>query len=201
MGQVVNSVCLICDFLEELPKPTNKSTVMALVRRNGSALRRAPPSLRADKEVVMAAVRQDGRALLFAAAAMQADKEVVEIAVQQDGEALLDASELLQSDSNFILSLLDTCPAGTFEFIFIFNVAALSGKRCCCVFPSSTTEFKTPILERSAARLALDPQLVMERGKVYLVSDGTVTELANDDSFRELGMGQMHQLQLIVNPM
>lgn len=65
-----------------------REATLALVTRNGGALRDVLPALKSDYEIVLAAVRQTGLSLNFATDELRAEREIVLAAVSADGPAL-----------------------------------------------------------------------------------------------------------------
>ena len=82
----------------------NREVVIAAVEKNAYALKYVSKELQADKEVVMAAVKQRGITLQYVSKKLQADKEVVMAAVKQYGLALQYASKELQADKDIVIA-------------------------------------------------------------------------------------------------
>ena len=68
--------------MESAKNIVTRKSVLAAVKKDGLALRRASPELRADREIVLAAVAQNGWALEYASTELQADHEIVLAAVK-----------------------------------------------------------------------------------------------------------------------
>ena len=82
----------------------NRAIVLAAVCRNGYALEYADSTLQSNLDVVFAAVRRDGEALKYADATLQANFDVVLAAVRRDGEALEYADATLQANYDVVLA-------------------------------------------------------------------------------------------------
>ena len=89
----------------------DKEVALAVIERNGGALKHASVTLQGDKEVALAAVRQDGYALEYSSTMLQDDKEVVLAAVNgyAQGGALKHASAALRDDKEVVITAVENC--------------------------------------------------------------------------------------------
>ena len=82
----------------------NRDIMMAVVKRNGCALKYASNEVKADRDIVMAAVKQDGYwALRHASVELKSDRDFVLEAVKQDGRALGCASDEIKADRDIVM--------------------------------------------------------------------------------------------------
>ena len=89
---------------QQTDQEQRRESLLAAVRRDGSALEFASLAIQNDREVVITAVEQNGYALQFASAALKNDREVVLAAVEQNGHALAFASDALKNDREVFLA-------------------------------------------------------------------------------------------------
>lgn len=79
---------------------SNRGFVMAVVRRNGMALKHLPPQFQAERDVVLAAVAQSGTALSFAAPWLQADPELILMAKGMRVQEINDLDAQVRADQD-----------------------------------------------------------------------------------------------------
>jgi len=87
-----------------LVRQNEHSTWSAMVEDNPQNLRRAPPSVQADREVVLHAVQRDGHLLNFASQALKTDHAIAMAAVRQNGLAVSCLSEELRADRTIAMA-------------------------------------------------------------------------------------------------
>lgn len=82
----------------------DREVVLAVVQRDGLALKYASDDLRADRVVALAAVAKNGLALQHASAGLRADREIVLAAVEENGLALQHAHGDVRADRGVVLA-------------------------------------------------------------------------------------------------
>jgi hypothetical protein len=82
----------------------NKQEAIVAVSRNGVAIRKLSPELKADRDVVLASVSHQGYALMYASPELKADRDVVFVAVSKHGYALEYASSELKADPDMVMT-------------------------------------------------------------------------------------------------
>lgn len=84
----------------------SRDFMLAAVKRNGSALGVAAPSVAEDPEVTLAAIQQNVYALRYAPQVFRESYDFMLAAVRQNAQALYYASEKLKSNDKFLLAAL-----------------------------------------------------------------------------------------------